>query len=148
MQLTSKDFTEGSKIPERFTCEGENISPELHVSGVPERTTCLALIMDDPDAPDGTFTHWIVWNIPFTTSKFSSTNMPRGVTQGLNSAGKEGYMGPCPPSGTHRYFFRVYALDTSIEVEDELTVESLNKAMIGHIVTQAELVGLYSKKAK
>jgi Raf kinase inhibitor-like YbhB/YbcL family protein len=146
MQLTSPDFTEGSRIPKRFTCEGENVSPELHVSGVPERTTCLALVMDDPDAPAGTFTHWIVWNIPFTVSKFSSTNMPKTAVEGENSAGKMGYVGPCPPTGTHRYFFRLYALDTSVVMEEELSLENLNKAMMGHIVAQAELVGLYAKE--
>jgi Raf kinase inhibitor-like YbhB/YbcL family protein len=133
-------------IPRKFTCEGENISPELHVSGVPERTTCLALVMDDPDVPGGTFTHWIAWNIPFTVSKFSSTNMPNSAVEGENSAGKTGYIGPCPPTGTHRYFFRLYALDTSIVMEEEPTLENLNKAMMGHIVAEAELVGLYSKQ--
>jgi Raf kinase inhibitor-like YbhB/YbcL family protein len=102
--------------------------------------------MDDPDVPGGTFTHWIAWNIPFTVSKFSSTNMPNSAVEGENSAGKTGYIGPCPPTGTHRYFFRLYALDTSIVMEEEPTLENLNKAMMGHIVAEAELVGLYSKQ--
>lgn len=146
MQLRSTDFTGGSYIPAKFTCEGENVSPSFEIAGVPERTTCLVFIMDDPDAPGGTFTHWIMWNMSFRTRKFSSRHLPNSAIQGTNSAGSVGYIGPCPPSGTHRYFFRLYALDIPLDLEPTATVDKLTAAMTGHIVAQDELVGLYSKR--
>lgn len=146
MQLTSPDFREGENIPKEFTCEGDNHSPTFELSGIPEGTTCLALIMDDPDAPMGTFTHWIFWNATFKTAEFSSKNMPEGAVEGTNGAGKIGYIGPCPPSGTHRYFFRVYALSTSLDLDQDATVDKLEEAIRGKIVSQAELVGLYEKQ--
>jgi len=132
-------------IPREFTCQGENYSPTLEVSGIPEGTTCLALIMDDPDAPMGTFTHWIFWNATFKAKLFSSRALPDNTIEGTNQAGKQGYIGPCPPSGTHRYFFRLYALSTSLDLESDATVDKLQEALRGKIIAQAELVGLYSK---
>jgi Raf kinase inhibitor-like YbhB/YbcL family protein len=147
MQLLSPDFNDGTYIPSKFTCEGENVSPNFLINGkAPEGATCYALIMEDPDAPMGTFTHWIFWNMPFNTKQFSSNFMPKSVIEGTNKAGKTGYLGPCPPSGTHRYFFKLYALNTSIDLTAEATVEDLTKAMNGHIVAETELVGLYTKK--
>lgn len=145
MQLLSPDFREGDCIPSIFTCEGENYSPMLEVSGIPEGTTCLSLIMDDPDAPIGTFTHWIFWNASFKTKKFSSRELPENAVEGTNQAGKIGYIGPCPPTGTHRYFFRLYALSTSLDLGPEATVDKLEEAMRDKIIAQTELVGVYSK---
>src|SRR4051812_24189743 len=117
MQLLSRDFNEGGYIPQKFTCEGENVSPNFEINGkAPEGATCYALVMEDPDAPMGTFSHWIFWNMPFSTKEFSSEKMPENVVEGTNGRGKVGYIGPCPPSGTHRYFFKLYALNTSIEL--------------------------------
>jgi Raf kinase inhibitor-like YbhB/YbcL family protein len=149
MQLLSPDFNEGGYIPEKFTCEGENASPSLEINGTaPEGTTCYALVMEDPDAPMGTFSHWIFWNMPFATKEFSSGHMPESVVEGTNGAGKTGYIGPCPPSGTHRYFFKLYALDTSIELGQDAKVEELQAALNGHIVAETELVGMYAKKSE
>jgi len=132
-------------IPKEFSCEGKGYSPSFHVSGIPEGTTCLALIMDDPDAPRGTYTHWIFWNASFRTAEFSSHALPENAVEGTNSAGETGYVGPCPPSGTHRYFFRAYALSTSLDIKGDATVDKLQEAMRGKIIAEAELVGLYSK---
>lgn len=146
MQLTSPDFVEGGRIPERFTCDGENINPTLEIGGVPQGTNCLALIVDDPDAPNGTFTHWVLWDISFKTSRIEAGSLPMDAKEGVNSAGKAGYIGPCPPSGTHRYFFKLFALDTPLELEPVATVAELEEKMQGHLVARAELVGLYSKR--
>lgn len=147
MQLLSPDFNDGTYIPREFTCEGENVSPNFQINGkAPEGATCYALVMEDPDAPMGTFSHWIFWNMPFATKEFSSESLPPSVVEGTNRAGKTGYIGPCPPSGTHRYFFKLYALNSSIELKSDAKVEDLHKALNGHIVTETELVGLYEKK--
>lgn len=147
MQLLSPDFNDGMFIPRKFTCEGENVSPNFLINGkAPEGATCYALVMEDADAPMGTFVHWILWNMPFTTTEFSSLDLPPSVMEGTNSAEKVGYIGPCPPSGTHRYFFKLYALNTSLDLESGATVEDFSQAINSHIVAETELVGLYSKK--
>lgn len=146
MRISSPDFNSGEYIPAKFTCSGENISPTLIIDGVPEGTTCLALIMDDPDAPKGTFVHWVVWNITFKAHTLEHGTLPVGAVEGTNGAGQTGYMGPCPPSGTHRYFFKLYALDSSLDLPSTSGSEDLEMAMNDHIVAQAELVGLYSKE--
>ncbi len=147
MQLLSPDFNDGKYIPKAFTCEGDNVSPKFLINGkAPEGATCYALVMEDPDAPKGTFTHWIFWNMPFATKEFSSVLMPESVVGGTNDAGKIGYIGPCPPNGTHRYFFKLFALNTSLDLKPDAKVDELHMAMNGHIVTEAELVGLYEKK--
>ncbi len=145
MQLLSPDFRSGSEIPIEFTCDGENYSPEFEITGVPAGATCLAFIMDDPDAPKGTFVHWIFWNASFKTTKFSSRALPNSAVEGENDAKKLGYIGPCPPSGTHRYFFKIYALNTSLKLEQGVTKDKLMEAMQEHIIAETELVGLYSK---
>ena len=132
MEISSPDFEDNGEIPKEFTCDGEDRSPELHINGVPEGTKALALVMDDPDAPTGTFTHWAVWNMPSGTSKIGMGEEPEGV-QGTNSFGNRGYGGPCPPSGTHRYYFRLYALDTELELEEGSSKEDLEDAMRGHV---------------
>lgn len=143
MQLTSPDFSAGNAIPARFTCDGDDISPELIVAGVPEQSSTLTLIVDDPDAPAGTWDHWIAFNIT------PGTPIPANVgdlgTPGLNSWGRTGYGGPCPPGGTHRYFFTVYALDASLDLPSGATKNEVLQAMRGHILAEAALMGTYRR---
>lgn len=143
MQLTSPDFNAGNAIPARFTCDGDDISPELIVAGVPEQSSTLTLIVDDPDAPAGTWDHWIAFNIT------PGTPIPANVgglgTPGLNSWGRTGYGGPCPPGGTHRYFFTVYALDVSLDLPSGATKNEVLQAMRGHILAEAALMGTYRR---
>jgi len=151
MSLTSAAFAAGESIPPKYTCDGENVSPALQWDQPPAGTQSLALIMDDPDAPSGTFVHWAYYDLPPT-----SRGLPEGVpsgekpspggTQGSNGAGKSGYTGPCPPSGSHRYFFRLYALDTKLDAAPGLTKDKLLQAMEGHVLAQAQLMGVYSRR--
>ena len=152
-QLKSTAFLADGDIPSRFTCEGNGISPELSWSGAPQGTKSFALIVHDPDAPrSGGWTHWVVFNIPANVSHIAenapkSGQLPGGGVQGRNDSGKQGYMGPCPPSGTHRYYFRLYALDTPLSISEQAGKSDLEKALQGHIVAQAELMGRYKKGA-
>ena len=145
MKLTSSAFENEGDIPSEFTCDGADISPPLTISEVPEKTKTLALICDDPDAPMGTFVHWVVWNIPSDTKEIAKGTEPQGM-QGKTDFGKQGYGGPCPPSGTHRYFFKIYALDTEINFEESSTKKDLEKAMEGHILAEAQLMGNYQRR--
>jgi hypothetical protein len=154
-KLSSSAFAPNGSIPSRFTCEGEDISPQLEWSGAPDGTRSLALIVDDPDAPDPAkpqrvYVHWVVYNIPDSTTRLAenaagSGQLPRGATQGLNDWGKPTYGGPCPPIGRHRYFFKLYALDSALDLKSATKAE-LEKVMKGHILGQTELVGTYAKK--
>ena len=149
--VTSPAFTEGSPIPVEYTCQGDNISPVLKWANVPDDTKSMALIMDDPDAPGRTFVHWVLYNIPATANGLSEastreTAQSMGAAEGRSGSGRSGYGGPCPPSGSpHRYFFRVYALDTTIELDEGATKTQLLEAMQGKIIAQGELVGTYSR---
>jgi hypothetical protein len=143
LTVKSPEFTDGELIPYKFTCDGENINPEITVENVPEGTMTLALIMEDPDAPKGTFDHWIMWNMPVT--KTIHENSAPGM-QGKNGRGENKYTGPCPPSGTHHYHFKVYALDMKLDISDNSDKHTLLNAMEGHILAQGELVGLYRRK--
>lgn len=145
MQLRSPDFENKEMIPTRYTCEGENISPELDIQGVPEAAKSLALLVDDPDAPSGTWTHWLVWNFEPHTVRIPAGHVPAGGVEGTTSFGKSGYGGPCPPSGIHRYFFKLFALDVELDLSTESRVEEFIKAIDGHVLAQAELIGLYSR---
>lgn len=150
MSMTSPAFAAGESIPQEYTCDGDNTSPALQWEQPPAGTQSLALIVDDPDAPSGTFVHWVYYNLPPTARGLpenvpADENPPTGGTQGKNGAGTTGYTGPCPPSGTHRYFFHLYALDTKFGAAPGLTQEQLLQAMQGHILAQAELMGLYSR---
>lgn len=150
MKITSSAFGNNSKIPSKYTCDGENINPPLEFSDIPNSAKSLVLIMDDPDVPrnlkpDGMFDHWIVYNIPPTTKEIKEGVKPPGI-EGKNSAGKTQYIGACPPDREHRYFFKFYALDTSFEPSFGLTKEEIEKKMQGHIIAQTELIGLYSRK--
>jgi len=149
--LTSEAFGDDESIPARFTCDGENVSPPLAWDGAPAETTAYALIMDDPDAPGRTWVHWVIYNIPGTSASLPEGLPPEadsanGVRQGVNSGGGLGYAGPCPPGGTHRYFFRLYALDSALDSASGLTAEGLTEAMKGHILSTAELMGTYGRK--
>ena len=145
MKLTSTAFEHGGRVPSRHTCQGSNTSPPLAIDGVPEGTQSLALVMDDPDAPLGTYDHWVVWNIPPDIVAIEEGREPQG-TPGVNSSGERGYFGPCPPSGTHRYRFKLYALDTVLDLREGSPKAALEKAMDGHVLAQALLEGNYSKR--
>lgn len=137
-------FSHGGHIPPKYSCEGEDVNPPLEISDVPEETVSLAIIMEDPDAPKGIFTHWIVWNIE-PHEPIAENSVP-GIS-GRNSFGKTGYGGPCPPSGSHRYFFKIYALDTHLNLEAGSDKDALLKAMQGHVLASGELMGYYKKKS-
>lgn len=143
MHLTSPVFEPQGEIPKEYTCQGPDINPELHIDGVPEGAQTLALIMDDPDAPMGTWDHWIVFNIK-PRNVIPKDSVP-GV-QGVNDFKRNDYGGPCPPMGKHRYFFKLYALDTALDLPEGATKRDVEKAMEGHILDRAELVGVYQKQ--
>ena len=150
LEIKSPAFENNTSIPSKYTCEGDNINPPLKVSGVPEATKSLILIMDDPDVPknlrpDGIFDHWIIFNIPPTLTEIEEGSEPPGIP-GLNGTGSHGYIGPCPPDKEHRYFFKLYALDTILPPPSIVTKKEIESAMDGHVIEEAELVGLYNKK--
>jgi Raf kinase inhibitor-like YbhB/YbcL family protein len=136
-------FENNKPIPVKYTCDGANINPPLTIDEVPKETKTLVLIVDDPDAPMGTFNHWVVWNIPPTTRKIEENTVPG--TEAISTSRKQAYGGPCPPYGTHRYFFKVYALDTQLYLKSNSTKRDVEKAMKGHILAEGELMGLYSR---
>lgn len=146
MQIQSPEFNHGDLIPEKYTCDGEDISPPLVISDVPERAKSLALIMDDPDAPGRVWTHWVFWNIEPDTDEISEGELPYGAVEGITSAKVRGYHGPCPPSGKHRYFFKLFALDMVLEIFEDADKEALEEAMKGHTLAKAELMGTYERK--
>lgn len=145
MKLTSPDFENNQMIPAKFTCDGLDINPSLEISDAPSNTQSLVLIIDDSDAPMGTWDHWLVWNIDPSAVLIKENNAPENSVQGKNSFGKNSYGGPCPPSGTHRYFFKLYALDTKLTLDPSSGKSGLTSAMSGHVLGQAELVGLYKR---
>lgn len=145
MTITSPAFENNQPIPSNYTCDGENVNPPLVFHDVPENAESLVLIVEDPDAPQGTFLHWLVFNISPKVTKVEEHDVPGEGEEGLNDGGKQGYTGPCPPSGTHRYFFKLYALDTQLQIEGDPDVDIVRQYMIEHILDKAELVGLYSR---
>ena len=146
MKITSSAFENNSSIPAKYTCDDKDFSPPLQFSQVPTEAKSLVLILDDPDAPGGTWIHWTAWNIDPKTEQIAEGTVPSGAVQGLTSFGEVGYGGPCPPSGTHRYFFKLYALDNTLELPYQAGKEDIEKVMVGHILAQAELIGTYSKE--
>lgn len=142
MKLTSSAFANDNPIPDKYTCKGENINPPLWISDVPKNSKSLALIVDDPDAPLGTFTHWLVWNIASDTKEIPEGRTPERSQEGTNSAGKIGYTGPCPPS-KHRYFFKLYALDTTVGLDGKAKVADLEAALKGHTIFETYIIGVY-----
>ncbi len=145
MKISSPDFEENGQIPAQFSCNGENVSPVLKIEGVSAQTKSFVLILDDPDAPSNNFTHWIIWNIPPDTSELNSSALPSGVIEGVNGSGKPGYIGPCPPSGTHRYIFHLYALNQVLNLKEKSSRDDLEDAMEGKILEETTLTGLYQQ---
>jgi Raf kinase inhibitor-like YbhB/YbcL family protein len=150
INLTSTAFKEGQPIPATYTCKGVNISPPLEWSGVPKTAKTVAIICDDPDAPAGTWVHWVLYNLPadnigLVESLPATENLKAGGFQGKNDSGKIGYDGPCPPSGTHRYFFKIYAMDAELSLKAGATKAEVEKAIEGHIVAQGQLMVTYGR---
>lgn len=145
MELTSPVFFNNKPIPVDYSCRGSGKRPTLAISGIPSDAKSLALTMDDPDAPTGTFHHWLVWNIPVTTSSISGASLPKGTVEGTNSAGMAGYVPPCPPSGTHRYIFTLFALKHTLNLPATIDTKTLQSAMTGHIILQTTLTGTFGK---
>ncbi len=144
--LSSNAFENNGGIPPKFTCDGMDINPPLVIHGAPAGSKSLALIVDDPDAPRGMWVHWVVWNIDPKTTEIGEDSVPKGAVQGMNDFRKHDYGGPCPPSGTHRYFFKLYALDTQLNIGANSEKTALEKAMQGHILSQAQIMGTYKRK--
>ena len=150
IDVASSAFEEGGAIPARYTCDGLDVSPPLSWGPVPDGTRSLALIADDPDAPSGTFVHWVIYNLPPDTRHLPEDvpnleTLSSGASQGVNGAGRVGYMGPCPPGSTHRYFFKVYALDTELDLRGA-TKEDLVGVMEGHLLAEGRLMGTYRRR--
>jgi Raf kinase inhibitor-like YbhB/YbcL family protein len=152
LQLTSPAFVEGKEIPDQYTCQGKDSSPPLRWTAVPTGAKSLALIADDPDAPVGTWTHWVVFDLPPTTTELvedtpKSQHLPGGAKQGLNDFRRLGYGGPCPPPGkAHRYFFKLYALDTLLDLKPGATKQDVEAAIKGHVLAEGQLMGTYQRK--
>ena len=145
MNLSSTVFFDNGNLPAKYSCDGEKVSPPLVVSGVPEKAVSLVLIVDDPDAPRGIYTHWTVWNIKPDTKEIEENSVPDGATQGKTSANRPGYAAACPPSGIHRYTFKIYALDKMLGLSSSADVDDLTAAMDNHILDQARLIGKYGR---
>lgn len=146
MEIKSSAFEHNGDIPKKYTCDGENINPPLTISDVPGGAQSLVLVVEDPDAPGGTFTHWTVWNISPQTTEISEGDVPEGAVEGKTDFGKIGYGGPCPPSGTHRYLFMIYALDTTFDLARGAAKPELIRVMEGHVLGSTELIGLYRRQ--
>jgi Raf kinase inhibitor-like YbhB/YbcL family protein len=152
MKITSTAFEHEAMIPSKYTCDGQDISHDLSWTGVPEGAKSLVLINDDPDAPVGLWVHWVLYNIPPHSTGLpegvdkKTPSLPDGSVQGTNSWGRTGYGGPCPPGGTHRYFFKLYALDTVLDLPPGAKKDAVEKAMKGHVLAEAVLMGRYARK--
>jgi Raf kinase inhibitor-like YbhB/YbcL family protein len=145
IKITSSAFSAGGTIPSKYACDGEDVNPPLQISAVPTDAKSLSLIVDDPDAPMGTWNHWLIWNIDPNITEIKENSIPKGGVFGTNDFGKLEYGGPCPPSGTHRYFFRLYALDAKLDLSEGAKRAELESAMKNHIIAQGQLMGKYSK---
>lgn len=152
MNLTSPAFKDGGAIPAKYSCDGEGVSPPLAWTGVPAGAQALALIVEDPDAPSGVFTHWVVFNIPPTADGLSENasheGMPAGAKQGRNSMGRTGWFGPCPPSGAHHYVFHLYAVNVAFELKAGAERSDVDNVTRGHVLAEAKLTGLYTRHKK
>jgi Raf kinase inhibitor-like YbhB/YbcL family protein len=151
MELKSPAFGEGDMIPKKYTCDGQDISPPVEWTSVIKGAQTLALICDDPDAPGGTWVHWVIFNLPNDTKNLAENiphlkELPNGAKQGTNDFGKIGYGGPCPPGGTHRYYFKIYSLDTDLDLEAGATKAQLLQAIEGHILEEGQLMGKYKRQ--
>jgi len=143
LRVSSPIFQNNQFIPPKYTCDGDDVNPSLRIEGIPREAQALVLIVDDPDAPMGTWDHWVVWNIP-PVERIEENSVP-GI-QGMNDFNKHSYGGPCPPSGTHRYFFKVYALDMKLNLDPNSRRKDVEKAMKGHILAEGKIVGLYRRR--
>jgi Raf kinase inhibitor-like YbhB/YbcL family protein len=146
LTVTSAAFAEGAAIASKYTCDGGDVNPPLAIGATPANTRSLALIMDDPDAPVGTWVHWVAWDIPPQTREIPENGIPAGSQQGRNSWKRNDYGGPCPPSGTHRYYFKLYALDTTLALAPSATKADLERAMQGHVLAAGQLMGIYKRR--
>ncbi|OFX16913.1 MAG: phosphatidylethanolamine-binding protein [Armatimonadetes bacterium RBG_16_58_9] len=151
IKVTSSAFSEGQMIPPKYTCDGANVSPPLAWDGIPTNALTIALISDDPDAPAKTWVHWVLYNLPANVKELPENVKPEkklanGALQGTNDSGKIGYSGPCPPSGTHRYYFKIYALDKRLDLQPGATKPQLLEAMTSHILAEGQLMGKYRRR--
>lgn len=146
MELKSSIFENNQFIPPRYTCDGENINPPLEIKEEPESVKSFVLIVDDPDAPRGDWVHWTVWNIDPRTTGIDENSVPEGAIEGMTDFGRPGYGGPCPPGGTHRYQFKLYALDIRLNLDSSSGKEDIERAMEGHVLDYAILTGLYKRQ--
>mgnify|MGYP001010600019 FL=1 len=146
LTITSPAFEDRGLIPSKYTCDGGDINPPLAIDNIPHDTKSLALIVEDPDSVGKTWIHWILFNITPATTFIQERGVPARATQGVNDFGRSGYGGPCPSNGTHRYYFKIYALDIILDETEDVTREEIGKAMHGHIIEEAELVGLYTRE--
>ena len=144
INVSSAAFQAGGTIPARFTCKGANLNPPLQFQGIPKAAKSLVLIVDDPDAPGGLFTHWLIWNIDPGTTQLREKSVPVGAIEGTNDFGKRGYGGPCPPSGTHRYYFRVFALDQKMDLKSGAKRSAVDRALKDHVLARGELMARFS----
>lgn len=145
MKITSTDFDPGEMIPQKYTCEGENVCPTLEIAEPPLDTVSFAILMHDHDAPSGDFAHWLIWNIDPAVRQIIEETTPINAVEGTNDFGTAGWGGPCPPSGRHRYEFHLYALDTKLDLPTTSRKEDLREALEGHILDEASITGLYEK---
>jgi Raf kinase inhibitor-like YbhB/YbcL family protein len=148
LEVTSPAFAHEGNIPRQYTCDGDDINPPIQIQGIPENTRSLALIMDDPDAPFGTWEHWLVWNISPDTTQIEENSVPSDAVLGTNSFKRLQYGGPCPPFGTHRYYFKVYALDSMLDLPEGNKKKQLQKAMVSHIIAEGTLMGRYARQKR
>lgn len=147
MKITSSAFSDHGTIPHEYTCDGEDISPPLYFENVPDEAQSLTLIVEDPDAPGKTWVHWVVVNIDPATTRVLEDSVPTGGFEAMTDFGHTGWGGPCPPTGPHRYYFKLYALDTTLDITEDITREEVENAMEGHILEKAELVAIYSRES-
>jgi Raf kinase inhibitor-like YbhB/YbcL family protein len=145
MRISSPAFENNGTIPSRYTCDDIDVNPPLVIENVPSAAKSLALIVDDPDAPMGTWVHWVVWNIDPAVLEIKENSVPKGAMEGINDFRKHAYGGPCPPSGTHRYFFKLYALDRTFNIATHSEKAHVEKAMSGHVIASAQLMGKYRR---
>ncbi|MBI2053002.1 MAG: YbhB/YbcL family Raf kinase inhibitor-like protein [Candidatus Ryanbacteria bacterium] len=145
MKIESPAFLDNASIPQKYTCDGEDVNPPLRIIDVPSGAQSLVLIVDDPDAPRGDFVHWTLWNISPDAREISEKSIPEGTQQGITDFGSEGYGGPCPHAGTHRYQFKLYALDTMLDLSQKATKKDIEQAMQNHILGKSMLIGRYAR---
>ena len=148
LKLSSTAFQSNGFIPSKYTCDGRDVNPPLVIENVPPGTKSLALIVDDPDAPMGTWVHWVSWNIDPDIKEIKENDTPIGAVAGINDFNKKSYGGPCPPSGTHRYFFKLYALDKALDLPSGANKAAVEKAMKGHVISETQIIGLYKRSGR